>query len=261
MYVYPTLFPQSSNREDLVRTVSIFDDDTGQPVNLSGIVLLQNPNGFTGTNWQITDGAIVTSSTTQIFVPGYPVGGQLTALMLQVGVGLAINPGDPLTIADAVGNATMLGRATTYTAATGILTAQVGMQFALEIRSEQQSDRGNFGHDYSPYYDWGGGSPSGSRPLIQATLGNGLTIIDAGYLQINIPVTLMQQLRLRSYLIAMAMTDSINTRQIFIGKLPILYGGISVISQTTQTMPAPTGGVPSNVFTTESGLTFYVTEN
>ena len=260
MYAPRVLFPESSNREDLTRTVSIFDDDTGQPINLSGITFLKNPNGFTGANWQVTDGSINTISTTPITVPGYPIGNQLMALSITVATGLGILAGDVINVNDVGGNATMIGYATGYTPATGMLTIQVGMQFSFEIRSQDHHGHRGFGEDYSQWYDWGGGPPGGpgSTPIIQATLGKGLTIIDIGFVQINIPVTLMQRLRAKTYGVAMAMTDSVNTRQIFIGKLPMLYGGIVTVAQTV-TMPAPSGA-PANVYTTEGGLTFYTTE-
>lgn len=227
MYSYPTLFPQSSNREDLTRTISLFDDDTGQPINLTGITFLQNPNGFTGHNWQVTDGQIVTTSATQFTVPGYPVGNQLSALNIIVGLNLGILGGDPITITDVNGNATMIGYVLSYAAATGALSVQIGVSLTMEIRSQDQY-YGN--SDYSQWYDWGGGIPNSSQPIILAQLGTYLTIIDIGYIQINIPAIIMQQLRSRTYLLSMIMSDSVNTRQIFISKLPILYGGISTLT-------------------------------
>lgn len=248
MYAPRVLFPESSNREDLTRSVSIFDDDTGQPINLSGITFLQNPNGFTGSNWQVTDGSIVTPSVSTLIVPGYPIGNQLLALSQTVGVGLGIQAGDVVTIRDVGGNATMVGYATGYSPATGLLTSQIGWQFSFEIRAQDPHGRG-LNSDYSQW-DWGGGSPNGpgSTPIIQATLGNGLSIIDIGFVQINIPVTQMQKLRSRTYGVGMVMTDSVNTRQVFIGKLPMLYGGTVMLSQIAQTTQ---GGVP---LTTEGGV-------
>ena len=70
MYAYPVLLPVFSNREDLVLSVALFDDDTGDPIDLSGRTLAI-PGSFTGSNWTVTDGMIVTSSTTTL-------GGHLT---------------------------------------------------------------------------------------------------------------------------------------------------------------------------------------
>ena len=162
--------------------MSIFDDDTGEPINLTGITLLKNPNGFLGSNWQVFDGAIVTSSTSTLFVPGYPVTNQLLALSLNVDLSLGILAGDLITITDVNGNATMTGYVTGYTPSTGGLTVQIGLNFQLEIRNIM---RGHHGDDYAPWFDWGGGAfPTGGHPIIIAVLGKGLSIIDVGYVQI-----------------------------------------------------------------------------
>ena len=225
MYSYPTRFPQSSNREDLNRVISIADDDTGDYLNLSGVTVLQNPNGYLNNNWVITDGQILTSSSTPFFVPGYPIGSQLLSVALTThDLNLGILAGDLITIADFDGDATMVGYVTSYTPTTGALVVQVSLKFQLEIRSLDQRHRRD---DYSPWYDWGGGpSPDSGQPIILASLGQGLTIVDVGYLQINIPASIIQRLQLRTYMIALAMTNSVDTRQIFIGELPMLYGGI-----------------------------------
>ncbi len=222
-------------------------------MNLAGIVGLKTPNGFTGSNWIITDGQVTTTSATQFTVPGYPVSNQLLSLQLLVGTGLAILQGDPITIRDAAGNVSLVGYVLNYTATTGVLVVQIGVAFQLEIRN-QDHHGGGFGDDYNQWYDWGGGQVGGDAPLIVATLGGGLTIVDLGFLQINIPVLTMQRLRLRSYLIGLVATDSVSTRQIFLGKLPILYGGIQQLISTgvapTQSTvlppPPPPSGTPSD---------------
>jgi hypothetical protein len=228
MYAWPVSFPETSNREDLYRTVSIFDDDTGQPINLAGILNLQNPNGFTGSNWNVNAGISATTSVTTFTVPGYPVSGQLSALTIVVAPGLIINPGDPVVIADALGNASIAGMVTSYTPSTGVLACQIGLTFQLEVRREKQHPTIN---DYSPFFDFGGGTVSGgAAPLISAALGTGLSVIDLGFLLINIPETTVRQLAsftARSYIAALTMTDSVSTRQILIARLPILYGGVT----------------------------------
>lgn len=226
MYSYPTRLPQTTNREDLTFTVSIYDDDTNSPVLLSGIKILQNPNGISNNNWIVTDGQISTTSSTVFFTPGYPIGNQLLAVTFTVGLNLGILAGDPITITDVDGDVQLIGYVTSYTPATGTLVTQIGYNFQMEIR---RWGRGrHFLDDYSPWYDWGGGPPpgSGATPTILATLGKGIMITDIGFLQVVIPVSLLQQLRHETYLVAMAMTDSVNTRQVFLGELPILYGGM-----------------------------------
>ena len=128
-------------------------------------------------------------------------------------------------ITDAAGNASVAGYVTSYTVSTGALVVQVGLTFQLEIRSKDPYNRHS---DYSFWYDWGGGAPGGPAPIILATLGTGLSIIDMGFLLINIPELTMRRLHHKSYLIALTATDSVNTRQIFIGRLPMLYGGVTL---------------------------------
>jgi hypothetical protein len=59
VYINPVLLPQFSNREDLLLTVSLFDDDTGQPIKVDGCTTAL-PFAFTGTAWTVTDGPIIT---------------------------------------------------------------------------------------------------------------------------------------------------------------------------------------------------------
>lgn len=224
MYAYPVLWPETSNREDLYRTVSLFDDDTGSVINLSGTALASAGSNFTGSSWTVTDGAITTTSSTTLTIPTFPIGSQLTAVSLTVGTGLAIAGGDPIVIADPTDLNTMSGYVTSYASTTGALVCQIGLTFQFEIRRQNRHHRFD---DWSPWFDIGGGSPLGPAPTILASLGSGLTIVDNGYLLINIPELTMRRLHNATYLASLTMTDSVNTRQVFIGKLPILYGGVT----------------------------------
>lgn len=234
MYITPLLFPQYTNREDFLTTISLFDDDTGQAINLSGITLFNPGLSFTAAAWTVTDGSIVTTSSTSITIPAFPVGNQLSALSLTVHTGLAILPGDPVTIADtATGLNTMSGYVTSYASSTGALVCQIGWTFQFEIRGETPN---NTGAGYIAWYDFG--TPDDQGPILQATLANYIDIVDIGVLQINIPESVFKTILdvpynsqsntyARTFLACMTMTDSINTRQIFTGRLPVLYGGVS----------------------------------
>ena len=221
MYQYPVLFPAFSNREDLLLTVSLFDDDTGDPLELSGRTLA-NPGDFTGSVWTVTDGAIVTSSTTSLTIPDFPIGGTLLAVSAEIGIGLGILAGDPITFADPTGLNTMTGYVTSYAPTTGVVVFQVGTAFEFEIRHIGPRDYHRTG--YSVFYDIGTYPSLG--PIITAQLGNGLTIIGVGVMQILIPAMIFQKLHLSTYLASMNMTDSINTRQVFVGQLPVEFGGV-----------------------------------
>jgi hypothetical protein len=239
MYIYPVQFPQFSNREDFLSTVALFDDDLGTAISLSGTTLAIPGAAFTSNAWTIIDGAIVTNSATSITIPNFPIGGQLLALALTVGLNLGILAGDPITIQDtATGKNQMVGYVLSYAAATGALVVQIGMAFEFEIRRWRRPGHGG---GYSDGYSTSnniGVYDTGEGPIISAQLGNGLTIIDIGYLQILIPVSVFGKLHERTYLAALTMTDSVNTRQIFVGELPVQYGGVTRGALPNQTPAA-----------------------
>jgi hypothetical protein len=219
------LLPQVSNREDLLLTISLFDDDTGNPVLMDGTQTV-NGQAFTSSAWTVTDGAISTTSTTEITIPAYPFGNDLSSLSLTVGTGLAIEAGDPITIADeATGLNSMTGYVLSYASSTGALTVQIGCTFEFEIRRHGPHREGS---GYAPFYDIG--TYCGDAPIISAQLGNGNEYIDVGYIQIMIPASIFQKLRLGTYSAALTVTDSVNTRQMFVAQLPVQFGGVSRVS-------------------------------
>jgi hypothetical protein len=230
MYVNRAFLPQVTNREDLLLTVSLFDDDTGQPIDLDGVTTATG-QAFTAAAWTVTDGAIVTTSATQFTIPAFPISGQLSALALTVGAGLAIKAGDPVTIKDtATGRNFVTGYVTSYASATGALVCQIGVTFQFEIR---RGGPRNTGGGYIAFYDFG--TPDDLGPLLSAALGTGITILDIGVIQILIPETTFKTLtdnvsqtaNIGTFDVGMTMTDSVNTRQLFIAELPVLYGGVT----------------------------------
>lgn len=222
MYAWPILLPAITNREDLLRTVSLFDDDTGQAIDLSGRTLAA-PGDFTGSAWTVTDGAITTTSASTLTIKDYPFGNEMQAIALTVGVNLAILPGDAVTIADTpTGLNTMTGVVTSYVASSGAMVAQIGCAFDFEIRGHHEHH-----HD--------GGYSSNSMfagvdhpfPIIRAQLGSGISVIDVGVIQILIPASTIMKLRAKTYSEALVLYNGPDTRQVYIGKLPTLYGGVS----------------------------------
>ena len=207
-----------SNREDLLLPVSLVDDDTGSPINLSGTI-----GSGTFNSWTVVDGTIATTSATSITIPTLPIGNQLSSLALTVGAGLNILPGDPITITDAVtGQNSMLGYVLSYAAATGALLVQIGVTFTFEVRKGGPK---NPGTGYISWYDFG--TPDNIGPLLSASLGNGIFITDIGTIQITIPAALIRKLEGGTYLCGLTMTDSVNTRQLLIATLPVFRGGTS----------------------------------
>ncbi|MCS3725511.1 hypothetical protein [Bradyrhizobium betae] len=236
MYLNPVLLPQQTNREDLLRTICLFDDDTGEAIDVSGRVLAA-PGDFTAAAWVVTSGAIVTASATQLTIKDYPIGAEMQAVACTVGIGLAIAAGAPVTIADAAtGKNTMTGYVTSYAPATGAMVTQVGSAFEFEIRGRHHHE--GYGGGYGP--SSGIGTDACEAPLISAQLGSGLILIDLGRIEIRIPAATMAKLRHRTYDIAMAAYDGYDSRQLFIGKLPVFGGG-------TRLMPLQTPN-PSNPY-------------
>lgn len=218
MFAYPVDLPMMSNREDFLLPVSLFDDDTGNAINLSGTT-----GSGTFSSWNVVDGAIATTSSTTITIPQLPIGNQLSALPLTVGVGLGILAGDPITITDAAtGLNSMTGYVTSYAATTGALIVQIGVTFQFEIRKAGPK---HLGSGYVTRYDFGVFDNVG--PLLSASLGNGILITDTGYLQITIPERLVRKLEGGTYVCALTMTDSVNTRQLMVGSLPVIRGAVT----------------------------------
>ncbi len=221
MYIWPAQLPAQSNREDFLRTLSLFDDDTGLAIDVSGRTLAA-PGDFTGANWTIVDGAIVGHSVTALTIKDYPIGSQMQAVSLVMDLGLAILATDFVTISDPTGLNTMFGYVTSYAPATGALVVQVGSAFEFEIRGHHHND--GFWSDYGPSTSIG--SDDRSIPLISAQLGAGITLVDLGVMQVRIPAATINKLHHRTYNVAMTMFDGSDTRQIFVGKLPIISGGV-----------------------------------
>jgi len=223
--------PQVTNREDLLLMISLFDDDTAQPIKLDGCTTF-NALPFTGAAWTVTDGAIVTASTTPLTIPVFPIGNQVSTLSLTIAKNLSINVGDPVTVKDtASGLNSMTGYVVSYAAATGALVCQIGLTYQFEIR---RGGPRNYGGGFVPWFDFG--TPDDLGPLLSASLGNGITIIDVGMLQLLIPEATFKTLGSGTFSgtttgtlnAALTMTDSVNTRQVFLVQLPVLYGGVTI---------------------------------
>jgi len=221
MYAYPLLLPPFSNREDLLLTIGLFDDDTGDAIELSGRTLAI-PGDFTGAQWTVTIGATVSASTTSLTIPDFPIGSQLSTVTLTIGENLNVVPGQPVTIADPTGKNTMTGYVLSYAPASGVLVCQIGIMTEFEIRREGPH---HYRDGYSFFYDIGTMPEYG--PIISAQLGNSILIIGTGMLEVLIPAATFQRLHRGTFLCSMNITDSVNTRQLFVGQLPVAYGGVA----------------------------------
>jgi hypothetical protein len=222
MYAYPTLLRPFSNREDFLTTVSIFDDDTGDPIKLDGCVT-QYGQPFTGSTWSVISGTLDAFSTTTLTIPVFPIASVAqTALFLQLPVNLAINPGDPVKIVDPTGQNYMTGLVTSYDPQKGAMVVQIGLTFAFELRRGLPRDD----FDYVPYF-YGPGTVQDSGPLLRATLGQGIAITDIGWLQVLFPAPMVQKLYGGTYIISLVMSDGASTRQVFLGTVAVFNGSLS----------------------------------
>lgn len=95
--------------------------------------------------------------------------------------------------------------------------------FSLEIRRTGPNLDGASG--YTPTYDYGSYNDYG--PVIKASLGSGLTIIDTGILELFVAASTIKSLNDGNYKMAMTVTDGTYTRQVFLGWLPVYFGGVS----------------------------------
>lgn len=233
MYLGRTLLPPVSNREDLLLTVSLFDDDTGQAIKLDGCTTA-NGQAFTSAAWTVVtsdaNGNVInTTSATSITIPAFPISNQVIALALTVASGLAIAAAQPITIKDtATGLNKMVGYVTSYNANTGALVVQIGVTFQFEIR--RGGPRNINIDDFTPFFYVG--QVLTSAPQLAAALGTGIgqgiTHIDTGVIQIRIAEAQFKILERRTYQAALTMTDSVDTREIFVASLPVGYGGVTI---------------------------------
>lgn len=220
MNIWPMSLPAFSNREDFLQTIQFMDDETGDPINVSGIVGVG-----TFASWNVRAGATITTSVTPMTIPVFPFGSQLSALAFVVPTGLNIHANDPIVIADLAGVNTMTGYVLSYNTLTGAIVAQIGMTFQFEIRGPSSPWLCNDG--YSPFPQ-GIGVDSGYAPLLTASLANGkILFLEASTIQILILETEIRRLWNKTYMAGLSLTDSYNTRQVYIASLPSIYGGVT----------------------------------
>lgn len=97
------------------------------------------------------------------------------------------------------------------------------LTFVLEVRRtiNPRSGYGGYGnsYDYGSYNDYG--------PVISLALGNGIAVVALGVLQIDITLAQMRSLSPDVYSVGMTVSDADSTRQIMLGRLPVLFGGVS----------------------------------
>jgi hypothetical protein len=223
MYQLSTQFPPITNRESWTQLIGIYDSDLGTPINLT------NTNG-TGlfSPWTVQTSAtlygspIVTSASPTPLIIGNGVFNDV------IPVGLAIVPGQYVTYTaqNALTNF-MTGVVNSYNAATGAIQFTiVTVSIQLEIR-RRKSNGGMWGDAYGPPGEIGGYDHSG--PILKASIGNGITIVGVGIIQIYFSETSFRRLSHGEHSVAatVASSDGIDVRQLFLGLLPVFDGNVS----------------------------------
>ncbi len=223
MYQQQTQFPPITNRESWTQLIGIYDDDTGAPINLS------NTSGAgTFTQWAVQTSATLygttllsTTSSTSLTIGN----GTFNDV---IATGLAILPGQFVTYTSQVDTTKwMTGRVVSYNSGTGAIQfTVVAVSIQLEIR-RKNNRQGMWGDAYGPPGDWGGYDSSG--PILTASIGNGITIVDIGIIQVYFSETSFRQLARGEHSVAatLASSDGIDVRQLFLGLLPVFDGQVT----------------------------------
>jgi hypothetical protein len=179
----------------------------------------------------VTVGTANMFSGTVLTIKDYPFGNEMQAIALQVAVVPPATlpqllPGGQVTISQTFKpKNSMTGTIISYSQATGAMVCQIGVAFQFEIRGNHRGDGSCDGYGSSSSI----GSDDFSAPVITAQLGNGISVVDVGKLQIRIPAATMSKLRHKTYSVAMTMFDGSDTRQVFVGRQPIQDGGVTLM--------------------------------
>lgn len=222
MYQPSTQFPQITNRESWTQLVGVYDDSTGDAINLS------NSSGQgTFSNWSVQTSASLygTAIVSAVSVTPLTIGNGTFAAVLPAG--LSISPGQYVTFISQLDTTQwMRGQVNSYNAATGAISFAVAtVSIQLEIR---RVDRDGYqGSGYGPNYslgsyDWG-------QPILTASIGNGISIVDIGIFQVYFSETQFRSLGAGMYSVnaTIKSADGIDVRQLFLGRLPVFNGGVT----------------------------------
>jgi hypothetical protein len=224
VYQPATQFPQITNRESWTQLVGVYDDDSGDPINLTNT---QGQGTFASWAAQVAatlsgPGVLATTSLTSLAIGN----GTFAAV---VGTGLAITPGQFVTfISQADTTQWMQGQVVSYNAATGAISFTVAtVAIELEIRRVARHGSDFRSSGYGAAYQLG--SYDCDRPILTASIGNGITIVDQGIFQIYFSETQFRQLGsgMHSVAATLASADGVDVRQLFLGRLPVFSGGVT----------------------------------
>lgn len=224
MYQSATQFPQITNRESWSQLVGVYDDSNGQPINLTNTL-----GQGTFASWSVQVAAqlygpalLSTTSLTQLTIGN----GTFNAV---VPTGLAITPGQFVTFISQPSTTNwMQGQVTAYNPATGAISFQIAtVSIELEIRRAERHGDSHRDSGYGANYTLG--SYDCDKPILTASIGNGITIVDVGIFQIYFSETQFRSLGsgMHSVAATLASADGVDVRQLFLGRLPVLSGQVT----------------------------------
>jgi hypothetical protein len=146
-----------------------------------------------------------------------------------VASGLAISAGQFVTfIAQSATTNWMQGQVTAYNSTTGAISFQIStVSIELEIRRAERHGDSFRDSGYGSNYTLG--SYDCDRPILTASIGNGIAIVDQGIFQIYFSETQFRQLGsgMHSVAATLASADGVDVRQLFLGRLPVLAGRVT----------------------------------
>lgn len=215
MYAPVLQFPEMTNRESFDRIVFITDDTTGDPINLSNT---SGQGTFSAWAVQIANALYGTPLITATSVNTLTIGNGTFDDV--IAADLNIQPGQYVTyIAQSDTTNWMQGQVNSYDSTTGAINFTIAtVAIELEIR---RSEGHGTNYMLGPY-DWG-------SPILTASIGNGITIVDIGVCQIYFSETDFRSLGAGMHSIAatLASADGRDVRQLFLGRLPINAGRVT----------------------------------
>lgn len=142
---------------------------------------------------------------------------------------LAITPGQFVTfIAQNAQTNWMQGQVVSYNAATGAISFTIAT-VAIELEIRRVSRHGSDFRDSGYGANYTLGSYDCDRPILTASIGNGISIVDQGIFQIYFSETQFRSLGsgMHSVAATLASADGVDVRQLFLGRLPVLSGRVT----------------------------------
>lgn len=224
MYQPSTIFPEITSRESWSQLIGVYDNETGDPINLT------NTSGQgTFASWSVQIAAtlfgatLLATTSASVLTIG---NGTFNAV---VPTGLAITPGQFVTFISQPSTLNfMQGVINSYDPISGAIYFTIAT-VAIELEIRRVERNGSMWRDSGYGASYSLGSYDYNQPILRASIGNGITIVDLGIFQIYFSETQFRQLGsgVHSVAATLASADGIDVRQLFLGRLPVFSGGVT----------------------------------